>query len=221
MTSVFISGGKAVECVRYEPRKPGRFPALLVLHGSSGPVSSFIGNQAQYLADLGYVVYFVHYFDRTGTSYATPSLIHTHFADWMETVTGAIEHAVADPKVDSSQIGLLGVSLGGYLALAVASRDPRIVAVVSLMGGMPDYFADRTKRMPATLLLHGDADSMVPVAEAFKTERMLKSLGAKYEMKIYPNQGHRFDAFAQMDALARILKFLQSHLQPAAQAAAG
>lgn len=213
MTSSFISGGRSIEYVSYEPCRGGSFPALIVLHGSNGPVSSFVGDYAQQLADFGYVVYFVHYFDRTGTGYATPTLIYQNFPAWLKTVADAVSHVAQNPKVDVERIGLLGVSLGGYLTLASASQDERITAAVSLMGGMPDYFIDHVRQMPPTLLLHGEDDSVVPVTEAYKTERILKALGTKYELKIYKDQGHSFRGLSQFDALTRTMSFLNANLK--------
>lgn len=209
----YKSGGKKIEVVVYEPQGAGQFPALLVIHGSSGPVSSFIGGYAQQLANLGYVVFFVHYFDATGTTYATFSGIRTHFEIWMTTVADGISFAERHPKVDARAIGLLGVSLGGFLSLSVASQDQRVTAVVSLMGGMPSEIIALTKRMPPTLLLHGEADPVVPVREAHEVEKLLKRVGSKYEIKTYPGQGHSFHGMAQMDALTRTLRFLGKHLK--------
>jgi carboxymethylenebutenolidase len=115
--------------------------------------------------------------------------------------------------VDSTRVGLLGVSLGGYLSLSLASKDSRVGAVVSLMGGMPQDFIAETRRMPPTLLLHGEADPVVPISEAHAMEALLKRLGTKYELKTYPGQGHSFRGIAQIDALTRTLKFLSRHLK--------
>ncbi len=199
--------------VVYEPQRSGTFPALLVIHGSSGPVSSFLGDYTQQLANLGYVVFFVHYFDATGTAYASYSGIRTHFQTWLATIVDAISFAERHPKVDSNQIGLLGVSLGGFLALSLASKDSRVRSVVSLMGGMPDEFISEARQMPPTLLLHGEADPMVPVIEAQKVAALLKRLGTPHELKTYPGQGHSFRGMAQMDAMTRTLRFLNRHLK--------
>ena len=209
----YLSNSKNIDVVVYEPQKPGSFPALLVIHGSSGPVSSFVGNYAQQLANLGYVVFFVHYFDATGTLYASFSAIQKHFLTWTTAIADAISFAERHPKVDSSRIGLLGVSLGGYLSLSLASKDSRVAAVVSLMGGMPPEFITDARRMPPTLLLHGEADPVVPVSEAYAVEALLKQLGTKHELKTYPGQGHSFRGMAQADALMRTLKFLSRHLK--------
>ncbi|MFL6436936.1 MAG: alpha/beta hydrolase family protein [Terriglobales bacterium] len=209
----YISQNKKIGVAVYEPQRAGSFPALLVVHGSSGPVSSFVGGYAQQLANLGYVVFFIHYFDATGTGYASLSSIRMHFVAWITTLADAISFAERHPKVDSRRIGLLGVSLGGYLSLSLASKDARVSAVASLMGGMPPEMIAQTRRMPPTLLLHGDADSMVPVSEAYAVEALLKQLGTKHELKVYPGQGHSFQGMAQMDALTRTLRFLNRYLK--------
>lgn len=209
----YTSNDRQIGVVVYEPQRVGSYPALLVVHGSSGPVSSFVGNYAQQLANLGYVVFFIHYFDATGTSYASLSGIERHFVTWMNTLADAISFAQRHPKVDSTRVGFLGVSLGGYLSLSLASRDPRITAVVSLMGGMPAEFISQARRMPPSLLLHGDADPVVPVSEAHAVAALLKQLGTKCELKTYPGQGHSFRGTAQIDALTRTLKFLSTYLK--------
>ena len=207
------SQGKNISVVVYQPQGSGTFPALLVIHGSSGPISSFVGDYGQQLANLGYVVFFVHYFDATGTEFASKPAIQTYFHTWLRTIADGVSFAEEHPKVDSQRIGLLGVSLGGYLSLSLASKDSRISAVTSLMGGMPEDFISETQRMPPTLLLHGEADAMVPVSEAHKVQALLKRLRTPHEVKIYPGQGHSFRGMAQMDALTRTLRFLSRHLK--------
>lgn len=181
-----------------------------MIHGSSGRVSSFVDGYAQQLANFGYVLFFVHYFDATGTSWASLSSIHAHFVTWMTTIADGIRFAERHPKIDFQRIGLLGVSLGGFLSLSLASKDSRVAAVVSLMGGMPPEAIAEARRMPRTLLLHGEADPVVPVGEAYRVEALLKQLGTKYELKIYPGQGHSFRGVAQVDALTRTLRFFTS-----------
>ncbi len=209
----YSSQGKDIGVVVYEPQRSGTFPALLVIHGSSGPVSSFVGDYAQQLANFGYVVFFVHYFDTTETGYASYSAIRVYFQTWLTAIADAVNFAERHPKVDSQRIGLLGVSLGGFLSLSLASKDSRICAVASLMGGMPDEFISEARQLPPTLLLHGEADAMVRVSEAQKVDALLKRLGTPHELKIYPGQGHSFRGMAQMDALTRTLCFLSRHLK--------
>ena len=208
----FLSKDRQIEIVEFAPSRAGKFPALLILHGANGPMSTFIGDHAQHLANAGYVVFFVHYFDRTGTYYASPSEMREHFSEWVETVEDALCYCEQRPKVDPERIGLVGYSLGGYLSLSLASQNPKIDAVVSIVGGIPEYFAERARHMPPTLILHGANDTRVPVKEAYRVEELLKQLNAPYELKIYKGQGHFFHGSAQIDALMRTFSFLQKHL---------
>ena len=210
----YISGGKRITVETFEPARAGKFPAIVVVHGSNGPVSSFIGDYAQQLADQGYVLAFVHYFDRTGTRpYPSVALMERDFPNWVETVRDAITYVEANPKVEKGNVALLGISLGGFLSTTVSSFDPRVKAVVDVCGGIPEPVAAKTAhRLPPTLILHGDADPIVPVTQAYALEALLKRTGTPYEMEIYPGQGHLFRGMAQLDAVTRALSFLEEHL---------
>lgn len=58
-------------------------------------------------------------------------------------VQGALDWLAARPGVDPARLGLLGFSMGGYVAAGVAAEDPRVRAVV-LVSAPPD--AERQTR---------------------------------------------------------------------------
>jgi carboxymethylenebutenolidase len=136
-SSCFTSGGKSIALDCYFPANAGRFPAVIALHGSGGNHES-MSEPASQLAARGFAVFVVHYFDRTGTTTATDKrTIFGSFPAWGKTVWDAIGHVAKHPHVDAERIGLLGFSLGGYLALSVASVDSRVKVVVEFFGGLP------------------------------------------------------------------------------------
>jgi carboxymethylenebutenolidase len=47
--------------------------------------------------------------------------------------------------------------------------------------------------LPPTLIIHGEADQVIPVQEAQAMESIAQSRAASYVMKIYPPAGHGFD----------------------------
>ena len=66
---VFESGGKQIRVDCFFPAENGRrFPAVIGLHGSGGGHLS-MAEPASLLAEQGFAVYVLHYFDRTGTTY--------------------------------------------------------------------------------------------------------------------------------------------------------
>lgn len=195
------------------PQSPGTHPAIIALHGSGGIRDGWAEQPASLLAGRGFAVLVLHYFERTGTNWADDPTIRENFVTWMKTVTDAITFAAARKGVDGNRIALLGFSLGAYLALAVATQDSRVKAVVDFFGGMPKELTQDLKPLPPVLILHGEDDPVVPVSEAHQLQRLFEQNGTSYEMKVYPFAGHGFSGFDMLDAGQRTLGFLQRHLR--------
>ena len=52
-------------------------------------------------------------------------------------IAEAVSYVTGQSYVDPDRIGIFGLSLGGFHALSLGSRDPRIQAVVNVVGAMP------------------------------------------------------------------------------------
>jgi carboxymethylenebutenolidase len=210
----FVSGGKtiAIDCfIPESEQRPSRFPAILALHGSGGGHDS-LAQTARPLAALGFSVYVPHYFDRTGTVEAQMPAMFLNFPLWMKTLWDVVSLVAQQPAVDGQRIGVLGFSLGAYLALSLGSIDARVRAVAEYFGGLPREIRPFMRRLPPTLILHGDADTVVPVAEAFSLQKALEERKTPYELEIYPGEGHDFTAEARAKADARMQAFFQKYL---------
>ncbi len=222
--STFHSGGKPISVDCFLPSANGRrFPAVIALHGSGGGLST-MAETACLLASQGFAVYVLHYFDRTDTTEADKSIIFRYFPVWMKTLWDAVSYAERQPQVDPARIGLLGFSLGAYLALSNAAIDSRVRAVVDYFGGLPKEMKFFMRRLCPVLILHGEEDSTVPVSEAYHLQRELEKRGLPYEMQIYPGAGHGFSGETWRDAGLRTLAFLKKHLAdggPGAGSASG
>lgn len=214
--TTFNSDDRPITIQSFVPSPNGhvRHPAVIALHGSGGIQNGWAESPATMLASRGFAVYVLHYFERTGTHWADPATIRQNFEPWMKTISDAVTFAGQQPGVNKSRIGLLGFSLGAYLALSVAAVDPRVKAVVDYFGGMPEELASRVAASyPPVLILHGGADSIVPVSEAQKLKKVFDEVGTRYDMKIYPEAGHGFSGMDMLDAGQRTLRFLDSTLK--------
>lgn len=214
----FTSGGRRIGVKTFAPRGTARYPAVLVLHSSAGtllgkaPLERF----ARRLAEQGTTVFFVRYFDRTGTIFAGEDDIHQRWPVWNETVRDGVNFAASHPRVRPEAIGLFGYSLGAYLAVAESAQDSRIDAVVTIGGGLFRGYEKRTRRVPPMLILHGRADQRVLVANAFELERLARRRGRAATVKIYEGEGHVLSRTAMEDASQRALGFFRTHLPAAA-----
>lgn len=210
-SSSFLSDGLSITVQQFLPTASGRYPAVLALHGSGGIHEGWAEQPARLMAGQGYAVFVVHYFERTGTVWADNATTRTNFPVWMRTIGDAITFVGQHASVDANRIGLLGFSLGAYLALSVASVEPRVKAVVEFFGGMPEELHGFT-RMPPVLILHGEQDRVVPVTEATRLKQLLERTKTPYEVRLYPGAGHGFSGLQLLDAGQRTSQFLKRNL---------
>jgi dienelactone hydrolase len=218
----FESGGKPICLDCFLPAAEGpRFPAVIGLHGSGGDFAG-MAEPAGLLAEHGFAVYVLHYFDRTGTVEASDkNIIFRHFIVWAKTLWDAVGFVAKQPQVDPQRIGLLGFSLGAYLALSNATVDSRVQAVAEYFGGLPKEVKFFMRRLCPVLILHGEADQTVPVEEAYHLQRVWQRRNIPYEMQIYPGVGHGFSDEIWRDAGFRTLAFLKKYLSSGDNPAAG
>jgi acetyl esterase/lipase len=133
------------------------------------------------------------------------------------------------PLIALAMVALPG---GVHGDLFVPEAGGRHSAVVLLHGGalslgdeadtIVDYYggisglAPLPARLPPTLILHGDADSTVPVGKARRLAAVLDERRVPHEMHLYAGADHVFDAnrspgSAGQDAWACTVAFLRAH----------
>lgn len=211
----YSSGSINIQIDQFEPETGEKHPALLVLHGSGGAASYWMDRFAPMLREAGVAIYAPHYFEKTATQRATMSMIldGRHFIAWLTAVQDAVSYIAERPNVDPTRIGVVGISLGGYLAVALAIEDKRIRSVVEISGGVPlGWEARMNSGMPPTLVIHGADDDIVPVAEAHKLQALLEEHHLTHEVEIFPGQTHWFAGSAHLQLLMRCASFLGTHL---------
>jgi carboxymethylenebutenolidase len=212
----FKSRGKDVIVDVFAPSAPGKYPVVLALHGRNGVGEgkrSGTHQAAREFARAGYVALVPHYFGRNLPDPKNGRKNARSHAVWTRTVIDTVSFAIRRDDVNPRQIGLVGFSNGSWVALSAAARDRRVSAVVENYGGYPGWDEINPARLPPVLILHGDADRVVPVNEADKLEAVLKEAGVPYEMHIYPGADHGFRGADREDALKRTLEFLATHVK--------
>ena len=211
----YPSNGAEITLDAYLPAADGQHPTIVALHGSGGMSNGapLVRGLTRPIVAAGFAVFVPHYFESTKTTRSDFATSRRNFVTWMKTIADAFSHVEREPGVAPDRIGLIGISLGAFLGLSVASQDPRVRAVVDFFGGLPDEIAASCTRMAPTLILHGDADPIVPVAEAHKLRAVLEAREVPHEIRIYPGEGHIFSPLAALDAAGRTMSFLSRHLK--------
>lgn len=222
LDTAFTSDGHRIEVERFAPLALGsmdargshaRRPAILVLHASGGLLArggATVRGWADAFAEHGYVAFVVHYFDRTDDVRTDDAYEDATFPEWTATLRDAVSFVRSDHHVDSTRVDAFGVSLGGFMALALGAQDRRVSRLVVLSGGFFDALAPEVHHLPPTLLMHGDSDDVVPLAEARRVDSALARLGVPHALVIYPGASHTLDDTLEPDAVRRALRFLDA-----------
>ena len=82
-------------------------------------------------------------------------------------------------------------------------------ALVEFYGGLG---AGSVARLPTTLILHGDADDLVPVERAHALDRLLRERDIAHATQRYPDAGHGFTGAALDDSVRRMVAVLDATL---------
>jgi carboxymethylenebutenolidase len=212
-----------VALTRYAADRTGTRPSVLILHGTNGfeLKPSAYERYAHALSAKGIDAYWLRYLneaDVTGfkTSRERREAYEAgRFDSWAKKVSSIVTTILARSDC-SDRIGLLGFSLGGYVAAGTAARDERITALAVMYGGMPDAMVSEVKHLPPLIELHGEADHNVPPAKGEELVKLAKTIGVEAEFVGYPGKLHGFD-FSETDpmtadALGRVVGFFEARL---------
>jgi carboxymethylenebutenolidase len=173
----------------------GPHPAVILLHGAGyrGMNHEEFDTMCGALADHGYYAEFIEYYDATPNSDPTTDPMES-FKTWTAAIHSGIEALARNPAVDPKRIALMGFSQGAYLAVGTAAQFPNdVAAVVEYYGGLIPTLRDKASSMPPTLIIHGEADSVIPVTEAKDLDAMLTKANRPHEMHLYPRVDHGFN----------------------------
>ena len=107
-----------------------------------------------------------------------------------------IDSQLAAYGLTEDRLALVGFSQGTMVALHVGPRRERRLAGIVGYSGMladPDSPAEALRSRPPVLLVHGDADPMVPVAALGQAQAVLEPLGFEVATHISRGLGHSID----------------------------
>lgn len=213
----------AVWGILERPRTPGPHAGVILLPGSAGWRPAY-ADLARMLADSGFVTLALDYYAETGPAAVGSEDKLRKWPQWQATVRNAVAYLQASAPLSGRPVGLVGYSRGAFLAVSVASSVPAIAAVVDFFGGGgggTQSLEQEVRDFPPLLILHGEADNVVPVSFAYQLRDAVIAQGGEVELHVYPGAGHAFSAPfsstysepAASDALARTIEFLRRRLR--------
>ncbi len=99
-------------------------------------------------------------------------------------------------NLSEEELVLIGFSQGTMMALHVGLRRARPAAALIGYSGMllgPELLAEELRSRPPVLLVHGDADEVLPIPALSAAEEGLKAARVSVEAHVRPGLGHGID----------------------------
>lgn len=191
----------------YPPAGRGRASRLVLLlhgYGADGkdllglaphwaqrlPETVFVAPNAPFPCELGFGHQWFGFQDRAPEEIAAAALAAASLLE------AFIDAELERRGLDESRSALVGFSQGTMMALHVAPRRARAVAaVVGYSGALlaPERLAREIRSRPPVLLIHGDADPVVPYAELGRAAEALEAAGVPVRTETRPGLPHAID----------------------------
>jgi carboxymethylenebutenolidase len=194
-TVQFPSGKETISGFLATPEKPGRYPALIVVHEWWG-LNDWIKEQTVKLASLGYVALAVDLY--RGKVATDPSEAHELSRGLpsdravLDLMSGIV-YLAGRNDVDRGHVGTIGWCMGGGYALQLATHVPRLSACVVNYGALPTD-PNELQNIGAPILGNFGADDRgITPADVQAFQKTMDSLGRRVDIKIYDGAGHAFE----------------------------
>ena len=180
-------------------------PAVLWFHGGAFRPGNdkrqvYIPRFASAFASLGYVGIAPDYRVRADPTTDIKSIVRDAVADGRAAWEWVRKHA-HEYQIDPNRIALAGGSAGGMLVLNLVhdpsapldARKDGLFAVLDLWGTPGDksrLFEQVNPRSPATLIVHGTADALVPYEGSVNFSKELSAAGVENKLLTLPDAPH-------------------------------
>lgn len=173
-------------------------PAVLVIHDWDG-LDDYERQRATMLAAQGYTAFAADIFgqgvrpETTEEKRAQTGALYEDREAMRARLTAALEALKERPGVDPSRIVVMGYCFGGAAALELARAGADIAGVAVFHGGLATPEGqDYSNAGAPVLVMHGSADSSVPMSDVASLAETLDEAGIEHRMEIYGGAPHAF-----------------------------
>ena len=208
--------GRTVRIHVITPDTPGPWPMAMVLHGASGVGSGYMyWPLAEQLAKRGIAAAVVRYYDGLPRRTKRKQSVRI-FTQREKILDRVVSNLLRRNLVEGNVIGSVGYSLGGFHTIALAAKDKRIAAAVSIAGGLSGHIPHSVVEQAAPLLLiHGTRDRIVPHRRSMIARAAWRKAGQHAQLISLKRVGHVPRGSIQTKAFERAADFIAKHLKAA------
>ena len=215
--------------------RPGGMPrAAIVVYPTIVNANEAVERRAKMLADAGFLAMIADFYGEPVADFPAGQALAANLradpALYRQRIVSAVAALRSLPEAQSIPLAVIGYCMGGGAALEAARDGQELIAAISFHGTLDSALPAQPGAVKARLLvLHGDADPMVPREQVAAFMEEMDRAGASWHLHAYSGVRHGFtdpgsdlrdlaavayDASADRQSWAAMMNLLDEVLTP-------
>lgn len=220
----YKQGDLEFDGILIRPQGKGPFPAVLISHGLGGNAEGFGGQKAREIVDWGYVCIAPNYTHsrnaigprRPGAQQATN---YGASDENLRRAAACLDILASLDEVDENRLFAYGHSMGGFVTIGLAAREPERLRAAAISGSgiapragfaAPSNDAAEKIRTPI-VMFHGADDTTVRPDQSAALKTILDGNKVPTERQVYDGVGHPVDQQKSTEMYAKIKAWFAKH----------
>ncbi|QTC93016.1 dienelactone hydrolase family protein [Brevundimonas goettingensis] len=203
----YQSNGKTIRAIAFRPGANANGAGVVYIHGSGGMGLDQLAFARQFAVD-GYLALAPTYLDA-----AEDDVVRREptMEAWRDCARDGIEWLIGQ-SVDRRRTGVVGYSLGSYIAVDGALGDSRASAAIAVCGGWDVYIPRHPTRRIPVLILRSERDRVVSPASTQRWRQFLLDADVPVRVQVTRGAGHLMTAAQWSDVYTRSQTFFAEQL---------
>ena len=178
--------------------RPGGMPrAAIVVYPTIVNANEAVERRAKMLADAGFLAMIADFYGEPVADFPAGQALATSLradpALYRQRIVSAVAALRSLPEAQSIPLAVIGYCMGGGAALEAARDGQELIAAISFHGTLDSALPAQPGAVKARLLvLHGDADPMVPREQVAAFMEEMDRAGASWHLHAYSGVRHGF-----------------------------
>ena len=178
--------------------RPGGMPrAAIVVYPPIVNANEAVERRAKMLADAGFLAMIADFYGEPVADFPAGQALAANLradpALYRQRIVSAVAALRSLPEAQSIPLAVIGYCMGGGAALEAARDGQELIAAISFHGTLDSALPAQPGAVKARLLvLHGDADPMVPREQVAAFMEEMDRAGASWHLHAYSGVRHGF-----------------------------